>query len=119
MNLWLTIDCVGHGLIDTKAELLPYLSSLRLADICKDTAKISVLLRLIQAPVEPSSMTSHARQDAREKAGILEGKNHAYGYGTTTTSRHVRFDAKKKEIHEDYNTLIGWDDLRKLDLIPR
>jgi hypothetical protein len=49
----------------------------------------------------------------------LEGKNHAYGYGTTTTSRHVRFDVKKKEIHEDYNTLIGWDDLRKLDLIPR
>jgi predicted glutamine amidotransferase len=57
-------------------------------------------------------MTSYARQDARENAGILKGKSHGYGYGTTT-SRHVRFDANEKETHEDYNSLTEWDKLRE------
>ncbi|KAL1796792.1 hypothetical protein ACET3X_005332 [Alternaria dauci] len=56
-------------------------------------------------------MTSHARQDARQKAGKSQGKNHGYGCGKTTTSQHARSDAKKKEAYEEYKTLIGWDDL--------
>jgi hypothetical protein len=66
-------------------------------------------------------MTSEARQDAREKAGILKGKNHGYEYGTT--SRHVRFDAEEKESYgseetQDHDALIGWDDLCEFDPAP-
>lgn len=62
-------------------------------------------------------MTSHARQDAREKAETLKGKSHGYGYGTTT-SRHVRFDAKEKEVYEDCSTLVEWDDLCEYGSMP-
>ncbi|KAK1910857.1 hypothetical protein P3342_008737 [Pyrenophora teres f. teres] len=69
-------------------------------------------------------MTSHNRQDAREKAGtgLLTGPkgecNERYG---ATAQRHVRFDesdAGVKLKHEDgdvhvvdYNALLGWDEL--------
>ena len=65
-------------------------------------------------------MTSQTRQDAREKAGILKGSNHGDGYGTSTTLRHVQFDAHDKETHstdetQSYDALIGWDDLCESD----
>ncbi|KAH6877655.1 hemolysin-III related-domain-containing protein [Alternaria rosae] len=61
-------------------------------------------------------MTSQTCQDAREKAGTLKGSNHGDGYGTTTILRHVQFDAHNKETHstdetQNYDALIGWDDL--------
>ena len=70
-------------------------------------------------------MTSQTRQDAREKAGILKGSNHGDGYGTSTTLRHVQFDADGKETHrtdetQNSDALIGWDDLSEFDsaLLP-
>ena len=74
----------------------------------------------------PDKMTSHARQDAREKAGLLTAKRKFdEGYGATT-QRHVHFDGVDAEVklkHEDgdievvdCNVLLGWDELCKSDL---
>ncbi|EDU42651.1 adiponectin receptor protein 1 [Pyrenophora tritici-repentis Pt-1C-BFP] len=69
-------------------------------------------------------MTSHARQDARDKAGTGWLTTKAEWYGATT-QRHVRFDEIDGEVkvkHEDgdidvvdYNALLGWDELCHLD----
>jgi len=71
----------------------------------------------------PGKMTSHVRQDAREKAGLLRKFDEGYG---ATTQRHVRFegvDAKVKVKHQDgdievvdCDVLLGWDELCKSDL---
>lgn len=110
--------CVGHVPINTKVELSPYPFVPLISNLYEDIAKILFWLRSTSASVELSSMTSHACQDAREKAGILRGNNHGYRYGATTTSRHVRFDGSEKEAFEDDNALIGWDDLCKFDSMP-
>lgn len=61
-------------------------------------------------------MTSHVRQDARENAGIAQGKNRGNGYGATSTSWHLagKTCPVNGNLPKGEHDLIEWEDLCEL-----